>query len=69
LAALVGAKDVGRVTLFHSDYYLQQIPIRVGLSETYGIALGSFLVSALASYLPARRAGRLKPLEVIRKAS
>lgn len=68
-AAAVGGKGLGPITLFNSSYYLQEIPIRIGLSETLGIAFGTFLVSAVASYLPARRAGRQKPLDIIRKAS
>lgn len=55
------------VTLFNSAYYLQQIPIRIDAIEVALAATGTLLLSALASYIPAARASRVKPLEVLKK--
>jgi lipoprotein-releasing system permease protein len=55
------------VTLFNSAYYLQKIPIRIDALEVALAAAGTLLLSALASYIPAARAVRVKPLEVLKK--
>jgi lipoprotein-releasing system permease protein len=55
------------VTLFNSAYYLQKIPIRIDAIEVVLAAAGTLLLSALASYIPAARAARVKPLEVLKK--
>jgi lipoprotein-releasing system permease protein len=55
------------VTLFNSAYYLQKIPIRIDAIEVVLAAAGTLLLSALASYIPAARAARVRPLEVLKK--
>jgi ABC-type lipoprotein release transport system permease subunit len=55
------------VTLFNSAYYLKSIPIRISAWEVIAAAAGTLLLSALASYFPASRAARTRPLEVLRK--
>ncbi len=50
-----------------SGYYLDRIPVHVRLGELYAAAAGTTVLAALAAWLPSRRAGRLRPLEVIRK--
>ena len=57
-----------RLTLFQSAYYLQEIPVRIRAFEVAAAASGTLLVACLAAYLPARRAGRLSPLEVLRRS-
>jgi len=57
-----------RLTLFQSAYYLQSIPVRVRALEVTAAAFGTLLVACLAAWLPARRAGRLSPLEVLRRS-
>ncbi len=54
-------------TLFNSAYYLQKIPIRIDAIEVVLAAFGTLLLSAFASYIPAARAARVKPLEVLKK--
>jgi lipoprotein-releasing system permease protein len=68
-AALAGGTGPAeRLTLFQSAYYLQSIPVRIGALEVVAAAAGTLLVASLAAYLPARRAGRLSPLEVLRRS-
>jgi lipoprotein-releasing system permease protein len=55
------------VTLFNSAYYLKSIPVRISAGEVIAAAAGTLLLSALASYFPASRAARTRPLEVLRK--
>lgn len=55
------------VTLFNRAYYLQEIPIRIDAIEVVLAAAGTLLLSALASYIPAARAARVKPLEVLKR--
>jgi lipoprotein-releasing system permease protein len=50
-----------------SAYYLERIPVHLKLPELLGIAASAIGLSALAAWFPARRAGSLRPLEVIRK--
>jgi len=57
----------GAFTLFNSAYYLKSIPIRIDPAEIIVAAASTLLLSSLASYLPARRASRIKPLEILRK--
>lgn len=64
---LPSAPPIEPVTLFNSAYYLQMIPVRVDAVEVAAAAFGTLLLSALASYFPARRAAGVRPLEVLRK--
>lgn len=54
-------------TVFNSAYYLKIIPIRIEPGEVIAAAVATLLLSALASYLPASRAARTRPLEILRK--
>jgi lipoprotein-releasing system permease protein len=62
-----GAGSVEPVTIFNSAYYLSSIPIRIHWAEIFWAAAGTLALSGLASYFPAARAARARPLEVIRK--
>jgi lipoprotein-releasing system permease protein len=55
-------------TLFQSAYYLSKIPVRIRALEVATAAAGTLLVACLAAYVPAKRAGRLTPLEVLRRS-
>ena len=56
-----------RIVLFDSAYYLDEIPIRIDWKEIVGIGTVTLMLSAIASYLPAWNAGRVRPLDVLRK--
>jgi lipoprotein-releasing system permease protein len=55
------------VRVFNAEFYLEEIPIRVKVGELFSVSAASLLLSALASFFPARAAARIKPLEVLRK--
>jgi lipoprotein-releasing system permease protein len=62
-----GTAALGRVTLFNSAYYLKEIPIRIQPVEISLVAVGTLIMSALASYVPAARSARMRPLSTLRK--
>ncbi len=53
--------------LLNEGYYLQYIPVHIRWKATALIGIATFLLSLAASYYPAYRAARLKPLDVLRK--
>ncbi len=57
----------GTFTLFNSAYYLQSIPIRINAPEVLTAAIATLLLCALASWVPAARASRARPLSILRK--
>jgi lipoprotein-releasing system permease protein len=59
--------STGPVRVFNTDFYLEEIPIRIKMGELAVVAACSLLLSALAAFFPARAAARIKPLEVLRK--
>jgi lipoprotein-releasing system permease protein len=61
------AAALGTFTLFNSAYYLKSIPIRIAPGEVIAAAVAALLLSGLASWLPAARASRASPLEILRK--
>ncbi len=55
------------IRIFNPAFYLERIPIRVNMLEVALVAGFTVAVSLLAAYFPARSAGRIRPLEVLRK--
>ncbi len=55
------------IRILNPQFYLEKIPIVLDFQEVMGAAFFTVLLSVLASVLPARSAGRLKPLEVLVK--
>ena len=55
------------VKILDSSYYLEIIPIIVNWNAVLLIAVFTILSSVVASWLPARRAGKIKPIEIMRK--
>jgi lipoprotein-releasing system permease protein len=55
------------VKLLDPEYYLEEIPIVIEWKIVLLIGLFTIFCSCLASVLPARRAGKLRPLEILRK--
>ncbi len=56
----------GRKVL-NPDYYLESIPVRLRYSRLAVLGAFSILLALGASFFPARKAGKMKPLDVFRK--
>ena len=57
----------GEVHLMDPAYYLSEIPVEIPVKQIILIAVAVLLLSILVSYLPSRKAGREKPLDILRK--
>jgi lipoprotein-releasing system permease protein len=55
------------VKILDSGYYLETIPVIIDWFAVFLIGCFTILCSVLASWIPARRAGKLKPLDLLRK--
>ena len=55
------------VTILSSGYYLETIPVIIDWAAIFLIGLFTVLCSVIASWIPARRAGKTKPIEILRK--
>ena len=55
------------VKILDPGFYLETIPIMIDWKMVFLIGLFACFCSVLASWIPALRAGRLKPMELIRK--
>jgi lipoprotein-releasing system permease protein len=55
------------VKILDPGYYLETIPLIIDWSAVFLIGCFTILCSVLASWIPARQAGKLKPLELLRK--
>lgn len=67
VSPIVELQSPGPVRVFNTEFYLEEIPIRIKMGELAAVAAASLLLSALAAFFPARAAARIKPLEVLRK--
>jgi lipoprotein-releasing system permease protein len=61
---LAGGSDV---KILDPGFYLETIPIIIDWPAVFLIGFSTVLCSVLASWLPAARAGKLKPMELLRK--
>ncbi|MDR1505653.1 MAG: ABC transporter permease [Treponema sp.] len=57
----------GGVRILDPEYYLEKIPVIIDWTAVFAIVIFTIACSVLASWLPARRAGKLKPLEILRR--
>jgi lipoprotein-releasing system permease protein len=62
-----GSGKIDTPRLLDPGYYLETIPIAVDWAALAVIAAGATACSALAAWVPAARAGRIAPLEILRK--
>ncbi len=53
--------------LMDPAFYLQNIPIQIPVFQIVMIIVGILLLSVIVSYFPARKAGKEKPLDILRK--
>ena len=67
LQPITGQSRLSGFEIFNSAYYLDRIPIRLNITELSLVSFGTILLSALASYFPAKKAGLLKPLKLLRR--
>jgi lipoprotein-releasing system permease protein len=57
----------GEVKILDPGYYLEKIPVIIHWKTVFLILLFTVLCSVLASWAPSRRAGKIKPIELLRK--
>jgi len=67
MAPFLNFAEIKSVKIFDSAFYLEQIPIRIKLFDLFLVAFLTILLATMAAYLPARKAGQTRPLEIIRK--
>mgnify|MGYP004450371985 CR=1 FL=1 len=60
-----GQKDY--LYLMDPAYYLSEIPVKINPLEIVFLITGVILLSFFVSYFPAKKAGKEKPLEILRK--
>lgn len=53
--------------LMDPAFYLQNIPIQIPVYQIVMIIIGVLLLSLIVSYFPAKKAGKEKPLDILRK--
>ncbi|GHU76817.1 ABC transporter substrate-binding protein [Spirochaetia bacterium] len=57
----------GKVKILDPGFYLQEIPIIINWQMVLFIGLFTVLASLVSSWIPARRAGKIPPMEILRK--
>lgn len=67
VAGLFSDVSVPTIELLSGDYYLESIPFALRTGDILLIAGLSILLSTAAAFFPARRAARLRPLEILQK--
>jgi lipoprotein-releasing system permease protein len=67
LSFISGIFHGGEVKILDPGFYLETIPIIIDWGAVLSIWLFAIFCSVLASWIPARRAGKLKPMELLRK--
>ena len=55
------------ISLLDPAYYLESIPVIIPWQEVLIIVVGTILLSVLVSIIPASKAAKEKPLDIIRK--
>jgi lipoprotein-releasing system permease protein len=55
------------VQLLNSSYYLDNIPVSIDIGELIVILILTIALAVISSAIPALKAGKIKPLEVLRK--
>ena len=59
--------DPTAVSLLPRDFYLETIPISIDPGQLLAVWVFAVVVAVLAAIIPARRAARLKPLDIMRR--
>ena len=64
----VPASEITAIKLMDPAYYLQEIPVDLPFAQILLIAAATILLSLIVSVIPAVKAGKEKPLDILRKA-
>ena len=64
----VPVNEIKAIKLMDPAYYLQTIPVNLPLSQVLLICLSTVLLALVVSIVPSVKAGKEKPLEILRKA-
>jgi lipoprotein-releasing system permease protein len=67
LSFVSGLFQKGPVKVLDPGYYLESIPVIIDWPAVFLIGLFTVASSALSSWLPARQAGKTKPMDILRK--
>ena len=67
LSFFSGLFNGDEVKILDPGFYLETIPITIDWNAVFVIGLFTIICSVLASWIPAHRAGKLKPMELLRK--
>lgn len=62
------AGEITAIKLMDPAYYLQEIPVDLPFAQILLIAAATILLSLIVSVIPAVKAGKEKPLDILRKA-
>jgi lipoprotein-releasing system permease protein len=62
-----GPITLEQVKILNPEYYLEVIPIRIDFWEVLGVSMFALFLSIVFTFFQAWKAGRTRPLEVIRK--
>ncbi len=55
------------IQLLNSEYYLETIPVTINPSDIFIVFIVTVLLATVSSSVPALKAGKIKPLEILRK--
>jgi lipoprotein-releasing system permease protein len=67
LSFFSGLFHAGPVRILDPGYYLEVIPVIIDWKAVSLICLFTVLCSVLASWMPSRRAGKIRPIELLRR--
>lgn len=56
-----------KIEILNPAYYLAEIPVEIPAVQVVLVIAGVILLSMLVSYIPSKKAGKEKPLEILRK--
>lgn len=60
-------EEISTIKLMDPAYYLQNIPVNIPYNQILLIAISTLLLSIVVSIVPSIRAGKEKPLDILRK--
>lgn len=60
-------EQISEIKLMDPAYYLQNIPVDIPYAQIFIIALSTMLLSIIVSLIPSIKAGKEKPLDILRK--